>query len=421
MSAADMEPLDDFIRRARIWLEVHMPRRADAAPSSGGRRTEEEELARVTECRRLQRMLYDGGLAGICVPPEYGGQGLTSAHQEAFNRLITGYDYPAEIQVPTFTPCMAVILDSGTEEQKQRHIPPILRGEELWMQFLSEPSGGSDVASARTSAVHDGDGWLLNGSKIWTTGAWWADWALCLARTNWDVPKHRGLTVLMLPIRQPGIEIHRIEMVNGSREFCQEYLTDVRVPDSDRLGEVDGGWTVGRRWMYHERTTNGGSPYVTRPDSLIRTLYGPPGGAAGLARRSKAAGYPDDATRQQAVGEARALELVGSALTRHVAAGIEGGTMPDQAAAVTKLFAGLATARLIQLGYELAGPAAAAWDAPEQEEAAGVTYLMRQAMCIGGGTTEMNRQIVSERVLGMPRPESLDKNVPFRDVPRGPA
>jgi alkylation response protein AidB-like acyl-CoA dehydrogenase len=289
------------------------------------------------------------------------------------------------------------------------------------MQFLSEPGGGSDVASARTSAARDGDEWLLNGSKVWTTGAWWADWALCLTRTNWDVPKHRGLTVFMVPIRQPGIEVRRIEMVNGSREFCQEYLTDVRVPDSHRVGAVDDGWTVGRRWMYHEKTTNGGSPYVTRPAGLIRTLYGPAGGAAGMARRARSAGYPDEASRRQLVGEARTLELVGSALTRHIAASIEAGTMPDEAAAITKLFAGLSVARSIQLAYELAGPEAAAWDGTQQAEPPGVTYLMRQAMCIGGGTTEMSRQIVSERVLGMPRAESPDKNVPFRDVPHGPA
>ena len=121
------------------------------------------------------------------------------------------------------------------------------------MQFLSEPSGGSDVAGALTTAVRDGDQWVLNGSKIWTTGAWWSDWGLCLARTNWDVPKHRGLTVFILPIRQPGIEVHRIEMLNGSKEFCQEFLTDVMVPDTDRIGEVDDGWTVGIRWMFHER------------------------------------------------------------------------------------------------------------------------------------------------------------------------
>ena len=192
--------------------------------------TDEEELASIARCRELQRLLFDGGLAGICVPTEYGGQGLTPAHQDALNREIVGYETPARTQVPTFTPCMAIILEFGTDEQKRRHIPAILRGEELWMQFLSEPSGGSDVAGAQTTAVRDGDEWVMNGSKIWTTGAWWADWGLCLARTNWDVPKHRGLSVFMLKIHQPGIEVHRIEMLNGSKEFCQEFITDVRSP-----------------------------------------------------------------------------------------------------------------------------------------------------------------------------------------------
>ena len=147
----------------------------------------------------------------------YGGQGLTPAHQRAFNEELAGYEHPSRLQVPTFTPCLAVLLDFGTEEQKQRHIPAILRGEEIWMQLLSEPSGGSDVAGALTTAVRDGDEWILNGSKVWTTGAWWSDWGLCLARTNWDVPKHRGLTVFMLPLHQPGIEMQQIEMLNGYR------------------------------------------------------------------------------------------------------------------------------------------------------------------------------------------------------------
>ena len=162
-----------------------------------------------------------------------------------------------------------MILEYGTEEQKLRHIPAILRGDELWMQFLSEPSGGSDVAGALTTAVRDGDQWVLNGSKVWTTGAWWSDWGLVLARTNWDVPKHRGLTVFMMPIHQAGIEVHRIEMLNGSREFCQEFITDVIVPDSDRIGEVDDGWTVGTRWMFHERMLFN-SPYVTNPVGRMR-------------------------------------------------------------------------------------------------------------------------------------------------------
>ena len=175
--------------------------------------------------------------------------------------------------MPTFSPCAPILLEFGTEEQKRRHIPAILKGEEIWMQLLSEPSGGSDVAGALTTAVRDGDEWVLNGSKIWTTGAWWSDWGLCLARTNWDVPKHRGLTVFILPLHQPGVEVHRIEMLNGSKEFCQEFLTDVRVPDTDRIGEVDDGWTVGIRWMFHERMLHN-SPYVMFPEGSCRGRVG---------------------------------------------------------------------------------------------------------------------------------------------------
>jgi alkylation response protein AidB-like acyl-CoA dehydrogenase len=253
--SADMESVEEFRQRARTWLKDNMPKwPTDNSLGARGTQSDEEELADVQHNRDLQRLLYDGGLAGICFPKEYGGQGLTRDHAEAFNEELAGYDFPSRIQVPTFAPCAAVILEFGTEEQKAAHIPAILKGEEIWMQFLSEPSGGSDVAGAQTTAVRDGDEWVLNGSKIWTTGAWWSDWALCLARTNWDVPKHRGLTVFMVKIHQPGIEVHRIEMLNGSKEFCQEFISDVRIPDGDRIGEVDDGWTVGIRWMYYEKS-----------------------------------------------------------------------------------------------------------------------------------------------------------------------
>ena len=245
-----------FRPRARALAQGQHPPLDSAPARSVGvlrRRTDEEELAEVARDRQLQRMLFDGGFAGICVPTEYGGQGLSPAHQRAFNEELAGYEYPARIQIPTFSPCAAVLLEFGTHEQKLRHLPAILKGEEIWMQFLSEPSGGSDVAGAQTTAIRDGDEWVLNGSKIWTTGAWWSDWAICLARTNWDVEKHRGLSVFILKIHQPGIEVHRIEMLNGSKEFCQEFMSDVRVPDSDRIGEVDQGWTVGIRWMFHEK------------------------------------------------------------------------------------------------------------------------------------------------------------------------
>jgi alkylation response protein AidB-like acyl-CoA dehydrogenase len=314
------------------------------------------------------------------------------------------------------SPCAAVLLDFGSEEQKRRHIPAILRGDELWMQFLSEPSGGSDVAGALTSAVRDGEEWVLNGSKIWTTGAWWSDWGLCLARTNWDVPKHRGLTVFIFPIRQLSIEVHRIEMLNGSKEFCQEFLTDLRVPDSDRIGAVDDGWTVGTRWMFHERMLTN-SPLVTVPVG-----YGHGGNAVsssiGVAARQ--AGRISDPSVRDLIGQARVLDVVDRELRRRVGEGIGAGSMTEQSAAMARLFTGVSAARLQTIAFEIAGTSGAAWtDEDGQLAFSGEDYLMRQVSCIGGGTTEMARNVISERVLGMPREPSHDRNMAFRDVPRG--
>jgi alkylation response protein AidB-like acyl-CoA dehydrogenase len=419
----DVESVEAFAARARSWLAGHMPRAGD----DGGRfrpvrGADEEELEQIRRSRELQRTLFDGGFAGICVPRAYGGQGLTAAHQAALNREIRGYEYPAQTQVPTLTPCMSLILEFGTEDQKAEVVPPILRGETLWMQFLSEPGGGSDLAGSLTSAVRDGDEWVLNGSKIWTTGAWWADWALCLARTNWDVPKHRGLSVFMLPIHQTGIEVHRIEMLNGSREFCQEFLTDVRVPDSRRIGAVDEGWTVTVRWMYHERTIAGGSPYVTAPAGQPAVALDPTGGPPALRPALRRRGTADDATVKERIGESLALRAVGDALSRRVSERIRSGTASEQTAAVLRLTYGTAAVRDSTIALELAGAAAAAWSDDERAMGdVGTRFLMRQASCIAGGTTEMARNAISERVLGLPREPRRDADVPFRDVPHGPA
>ena len=263
LAPTDIEDVESFRLRARAFIEENL------APARSGRRfgemTDEDELAEMARHRALQRQLFDAGFAGIVVPKDYGGAGLTPAHAQVFNQEIAGYDAPTMLQVPNFTPCMAVILEFGTEEQKLRHIPPILKGEHVFVQFLSEPSSASDAAGAQTTATRDGEEWLLNGSKIWSSGAWRADYGLCLARTNWDVEKHRGLSVFLVPVHAQGLELHRIEMLNGAREFCQEFFTDVRIPDNDRIGEVDDGWTVGIRWLFHERSF-ALSPYIIRAE-----------------------------------------------------------------------------------------------------------------------------------------------------------
>jgi alkylation response protein AidB-like acyl-CoA dehydrogenase len=414
-----VEDLESFRSRARSFVQANLKPilPGEAIGILRHVHSDEEELALVARDREVQRILFDAGFAGLCVPTAYGGQGLTPAHQKILNEEMEGHEYPARLQSPTFAPCLPVLLDFGTEAQKLRHIPAMLKGEEIWMQFLSEPSGGSDVAGALTTAVRDGDEWRLNGSKVWTTGAWWSDWALCLARTNWDVQKHRGLTVFMLPLRQEGIEVHRIEMLNGSKEFCQEFLSDVGVPDTDRVGEVDDGWTVGTRWMFHERMALN-SPLVTVPAGSLHSH------TAGETARAIAqqAGRADDAQALDLVGEIDTLDMVGNALKRRIGQGITTGTMSDQSSAIGRLWLGLAQVRRTSICFELAGAAGAAWtDDDGALIDVGNDYLMRQVACIGGGTTEMAANVVSERVLGMPRERTMDRDVAFRDVPRSPS
>ena len=437
-----METVEDFRLRARVWIKANLGPIQPCALDQNSADDEQERVA-VARDRALQRKLFDGGFAGICFPREYGGQGLTAEHNRAFNEELAGHEFPSRFAVPTFSPCAAILLEFGTPAQTTRHIPAILKGDEVWVQMLSEPGGGSDVAGATTAAVQEADpqsasgagttsaavreansqsasgggDWILNGSKVWTSRAWWADWGLCLARTNWNVPKHQGLTVFLLPLQQPAVVISRIERLNGESEACQEFMTDVRIPDSDRMGEIDAGWTVGTRWMYHERIGSN-SPYVTRPIGLSRAAGEGPTPVA-IARR---AGRLNDPAAQELIGEARALGIVTHELQRRLASAAASGKGNTDSSAIDRLFRGIASVRKRTIEFDLAGSGAAAWTEEEEEEtgAQGMEFLMRQVSCIGGGTTEIARNVVSERLLGMPREASGDRGVAFRDVPRGP-
>jgi alkylation response protein AidB-like acyl-CoA dehydrogenase len=227
--------------------------------------------------------------------------------------------------------------------------------------------------------------------------------------------------VFIFKLHQPGIEVHQIEMVNGAKEFCQEFITDLRVPDSDRVGAVDDGWTVGIRWMYYERSLGGRSPFITRP--ATGGFEGAQGEA--MLRLARKAGKLDDRHARELVGEAHALGVVGRALSSRLATLIGRGEITDQAAALGRLMGGENGIRNATIAYELAGSSAAAWDEDDPGDTAlgatGTGYLTRQAATIAGGTTEMARNVISERVLGMPRERTMDKDVPFRDVPKGPS
>jgi alkylation response protein AidB-like acyl-CoA dehydrogenase len=411
----DIESVDSFRARAHTWI------RANLGPSKGrgfGGMTDDEELEEMNRQRALQRQLFDAGFAGICVPKAYGGQGLTPAHNEAFNAEISGFDYPSMLQVPNMTPCMAVILEFGNEDQKLRHVPPILKGEHYWIQYLSEPSSGSDAAGAQTMATRDGEEWLLNGSKIWSSGAWRADFGLTLVRTNADVPKHRGLGVFLVPAHAPGIEMHRIEMLSGGNEFCQEFFTDVRIPESERLGDVDDGWTIGIRWLYFERSF-ALSPYLIRPSGGGEAFATPDSALVNMARK---AGRLDDPLARDMIGEVRADSLVAGFTQRRIGQGMRTGYLTDQGAALSRLLSGVNATRSSTVAFELGGSTAVAWEDEDDDIGRrGIGFLSRQAAQIGGGTTEMARNVISERVLGMPRERDNSRDLPFREVPKGPS
>jgi alkylation response protein AidB-like acyl-CoA dehydrogenase len=399
------EDIETFRARATEWVAANLERLNGADPLMGLAKDDTDQVVRA---KAIQRKLWDAGFAGLCYPVEYGGRGLPGEYQDAFIDVTHGYELPMVFNTPTFTIILPTILDFGTEEQKQRFIPAALRGEELWVQFLSEPSGGSDLAGAITRADRDGDMFILNGSKIWSTYAWKSDYALCVCRTDWDVPKHRGLSVLIVKVHQPGITITQIKHVDGSEEFCQEFFDDVPIPVADVLGEVNDGWNVASRLLLHERAAvSGSSPYAMRPRT--RQHESDQIGALSIAG-------VDDPRVRQLIGEALVLTRVHSALVGRISASIRTGRLPSAAGSIPRLSNGMLGVRLASIAIEIAGDRSVAWHDGEAAGDLGVSYLGRQGPCLGGGTTEIARNIISERVLGMPRERAEDFDRPFRDV-----
>ena len=411
--------VEDFRSQARAWFAATMPPDCDGM----GRRT---HSGRWEEERALQRAVWDAGFAGICFPAEYGGLGLSPAHQKAFTEESWAYDMPYALNVPTFGILAATLIDYGTHLQKARYLPKILSGEELWVQFLSEPSGGSDLAGCLTRADRDGDLFVLNGSKIWSSGAMDADYAMCLARTNWDVPKHRGLTMFIMRIHQPGVTVEQIRQVDGSMEFCQEFFDAVPLSVDDVVGDIDDGWAVASRLLEHERlAVGGGSPYTSGKSG---------GHDAGdeenlLVEIVKDQDREDDPHARQLVAEAYVRKLVHRQLNTRITQAITTGAMPPPAGSIMKLFAATNVMRRAEIGLELAGSDAIAWpveQGPRDERptaGAGLAdhSLWRQGMSLGGGSNEIQRNIISERLLGMPREQAADREVPYREVRRGAA
>ncbi|KRE31693.1 acyl-CoA dehydrogenase [Mycobacterium sp. Soil538] len=408
-STATTESVADFAARARAWLAENMPPIDPENPPFSVR----AEQASWDRAKDLQKRLYEGGFAGICFPREYGGLGLDHTYQRAFNVECRSYEMPLILNVPTFTICAATILDMGSEQQKRDRISAAVRGDEILVQLLSEPNGGSDLAGVITRADRQGDRWIVNGAKTWSTSAFAGDYGLLLARTDWTVPKHEGLTMFLVPLRSPGITMRRIKEVNGNEEFCEEFFDGLELGDDAVVGEVNKGWEVATRQLHHERRAVGGGSEFASGTAAENASEMPPD-HIGLA---EAAGRGDDPVARELAGRALVRRQVREQLIEHVARSIADGSLPANAGTLIRLFHAETTELEVDTALALAGTAGVVDDGSGLLDV-GIRYLSRQTGSLGGGTSEMARNVISERILGFPREFAADRGVPFNQVKR---
>jgi alkylation response protein AidB-like acyl-CoA dehydrogenase len=401
--------VETFRREARAWIEANLTPRPEGVGS--GRFVREaathEDVARA---RVLQRTLFDGGYAGISYPAEYGGRGLTALHERAFREESLAYvtpDFGAAGGV-TFGAIGRSLVAHCAPDFLAEHVPKILSGAELWCQFYSEPEAGSDLAGIRTRAVRDGDRWIISGSKIWSSGAYLADWAMCLARTDSSVPKHRGLTWFAVPTNAKGVTIRQIRQINGNAEFCEEFLDEVEVTDADIIGEVNRGWAVTQTMLVYERGAGEMGAATLEPRRLAPDLVE-------LARR---VGRTADPAARQAIAKAHINDYAQYHLGRRIADRLRASATPDPAvAAYGKLASGVLAPIRARLGMEVGGPAALTWAGGDEDAGRpALNYLNGRVTSIAAGTNEMQRNGIGERVLGLPREPSFDTNKPFNEV-----
>ncbi|WP_028850563.1 acyl-CoA dehydrogenase family protein [Thermocrispum municipale] len=372
----------------------------------------------TTDRLEFLRARYDAGLAWVHFPPGHGGLGYPRELQEVVDAELAAAGAPDNDPQGNFIGlgmAAPTILAYGTEEQKKRYLRPLWTGEEIWCQLFSEPGAGSDLAGLATRAVREGDDWIVNGQKVWTSSAHRADFGILVARTDPDQPKHRGLTYFLCDMHDPGVEVRALRQITGEAEFNEVFLTDVRIPDSQRLGEVGEGWRVATTTLNTERVAIGGTP-TPREGGMI-------GVVAQTWRDNPERRRPElhDELLQLWV-ESEVARLTGMRLRQKLAAGQAG---PE--GATTKLTFARLNQALSGLELELLEDEGLCYDdwsfvRPERVNftgrEAGYRYLRSKGNSIEGGTSEILRNIVAERVLGLPAEPRTDKDIPWKELPR---
>ena len=397
-----------FRAECRRFLDASAEPKTSAFETWPARWGEAEGLRRAKE---FQRQKAEAGLAALTWPKEYGGRAQSPIMQVIYNQEEAAFFVPRGYFEIGLGMCIPTMMAYATEAQKQRYVARAIAGEEIWCQLFSEPAAGSDLAGLRTRSVRDGDGWIINGQKIWTSGAHFADYGIIVTRSDPKAPKHRGLTFFFLDMTSPGIEVRRIKQISGASNFNEVYFTDVRVPDGQRLGAVGQGWGVAITTLMNERLAVGD---VRGPDfdeifHLARTIELEDGPAiANAAVRERLA---DWYARQQGLRWTKFRTM--TALSRGQTPGPEASIGKIVSAGKLQEIASFAL-DLMDMGGAVMDPALAPTRAAFQE-----ALLYAPGARIAGGTDEILKNILAERVLGLPADVRIDKEMPFDDLPTG--
>jgi len=350
------------------------------------------------------RKLGSTGLSTAAWPVAYGGLGLPRARAQMIGRSLAKYGAGPPLKYFTgLNHAGPTVLDCGDDEQRARFLPPLARGDEIWCQLFSEPGAGSDLAGVATRARRDGCDWIITGQKVWTSYARQSDYAILLARSDPDKPKHQGLTFFIVDMRLPGIEIRPIKQITGMAEFNQVFLDDVVVPDALRVGEVDNGWRVATSTMLSERSGLGNQPGETADV------------AAKLLARVAADPEAEPAVLDQAV-TLRLREIALNLVMARVAHDARAGT-PGPEGAIGKVCRSELSQAVSELGVASAGVGGLDWR-PRDMGSPAAGLLATRAATVAGGSSEMQRNIIGERVLGLPKDPGVDPRAPWRDLRR---
>ena len=390
-----------FREEASSWL-------AENAPTDDAFRA----LSPLEQAKVWQKQKYDAGWACIGWAPEFGGRGASAIEEVIWRQEESQYDLPANFFLIGQGMIGPTLMAWASDDDKARFLPPLASGEEVWCQLFSEPAGGSDLAALRTRAERDGDDWVINGQKIWTSGAHYSDYGVIVVRTDPTVPKHKGLSYFYVDMKAPGVEIKPIKQLTGDSDFNEVYFTDVRVSDSQRLGEVGQGWQVSLTTLMNERAAIGGS-FGQMDVSL----------AMSVAEEVEIDGRPalEDAAVRARIANWHVQEAGLKYTGYRSLTALSRGALPGPENSIGKLVGAPKMQAMSSFLMDLLGASGAIADESLAAKAGIIqrAYMGAPGLRIAGGTDEIMANIIAERVLGLPQEPRLDKGIPFNEVPTG--